>query len=74
MLPYKETIKSSPTLAHSMSGRCWQAKQNGLFSLVSESVWLYFDVSGKGVTGCECHYEDCFGPAHSSPPWGEWQR
>lgn len=76
MLPYEETIKNSPALAHSMSGRCWQAKQNGLFSLVSESVWLYFEVSGKGVAGCtcECHYEDCFGPAHSSPPWGEWQR
>lgn len=56
-------IKNSPGLAHSISGRCWQAKQNGLFSLVSESVWLCFEVLGNEVAGytCECHYVAYFG-------------
>lgn len=56
-------IKNSPGLAHSISGRRWQAKQNGLFSLVSESVWLCFEVLGNEVAGytCECHYVTYFG-------------
>lgn len=63
LAPMQTIIKNSPGLAHSISGGCWQAKQNGLFSLVSESVWLYFEVLGKEVAGYtrECHYVAYFG-------------
>lgn len=63
LLSYKNLIKNSPGLAHSISGRCWQAQQNGFFSLVSESVWLCFEVLGNEVAGytCECHYVAYFG-------------